>query len=201
MSIGSWVRQSLAGPVAVALVAPLLPVELAHEPRRPTPSDGWVYRKDLEEACEPESVETLATLHNIRTGEAMVLSEHEPSEQRFSQLLQDRVTGSSMPMDPKLIELLRKLACEHAPARIELVSGYRSWKLNELLRKKGRRVASHSQHTLGEAVDFRLEGVTTLQLRQAIERTGWQGGIGYYPKASDRFVHADAGPKRTWIGR
>ena len=201
MSILAWARQTLAGPIAVALTAPFVSVELAHEPSRPSPSTGWLHRKDRGDICQPAALPTLATLYNVHTGEAVVLSDDEPAQERFSSLLEDRVTGSSIQMDPSLIDLLRRLSCDRAPVRIELVSGYRSWKLNELLRKKGRRVASHSQHTLGHAIDFRIEGMPVKELRSAIERADWPGGIGYYPKQSDRFVHADAGPKRKWVGR
>src|SRR5438132_7142268 len=106
-------------------------------------------------------------------------------------------------MDPRLLDLLRRLAERHGDAgnavRIELVSGFRSPKLNEMLRKKGHNVASHSQHSLGHAVDFRVVGLTPAQMKQAILKAGWQGGIGQYDKSSDLFVHADVGPKREWF--
>ena len=86
-------------------------------------------------------------------------------------------------------------------ARVEIVSGYRSAKLNEMLRKKGHHVASHSQHSLGHAVDFRLVGVTPAEMHHALDALAWQGGIGQYDGASDLFVHADVGAKRTWKGR
>jgi uncharacterized protein YcbK (DUF882 family) len=198
---GSWAR-SVAGPVAVAFLAPFASVEIAQEPTRPTPSLGLAWRKDCSvDDAEPRTLPLLGTLLNAHSREVAVLSESEPTAERFSALLEDRVTGSRREMDPKLIGLLREVAGGRAPIRVEIVSGYRSWKLNEQLRKKGRRVASHSQHSLGEAIDFRVQGMTTAQLRKAIEDAHWQGGIGYYPKSSDRFVHADAGPKRKWIGK
>ena len=146
-------------------------------------------------------VETWATLINVHTGEAMPLSSAEPTFSRFCEALADRTTASKTALDPRLLELLRQVALRNPGARIELVSGYRSPKLNEMLRKKGHRVASHSQHSLGHAVDFRIIGLTPSQMKKAILKAGWEGGIGQYDKSSDLFVHADVGPKREWYER
>jgi uncharacterized protein YcbK (DUF882 family) len=157
--------------------------------------------RDEEDLDSDREVETWATLINVHTGEAMPLSSAEPSLDRFCEALADRATASRAPLDPRLLELLRQVALRHPGARIELVSGYRSPKLNEMLRKKGHRVASHSQHSLGHAVDFRIIGLTPSQMKQTILRAGWEGGIGQYDKSSDLFVHADVGPKREWHER
>jgi len=150
---------------------------------------------------EPASVETWATLVNVHTGEAMPLSGDEPRLERFCDALADRATASKAPLDPRLLELLRQVALQNPGTRIELVSGFRSPKLNEMLRKKGHNVASHSQHSLGHAVDFRVVGLTPAQMKQAILKAGWEGGVGQYDKSSDLFVHADVGPKREWYER
>ena len=125
-------------------------------------------------------------------------------------------------LDPRLLDLLRALAKLHetspgAAPRIELVSGFRSPKLNEMMRKKGHHVASHSQHSLGHAVDFRVvvacgaepasasaqecaSGATGVALdprllAREIRASGWDGGVGVYTSKDDWFVHADIGPK------
>ena len=180
-------------------------VAIAPEPPPPNGSMGLASRKDPSRddarwEPEAETAETLGTLVNTHSGEAVALSSEEPTLERFSTLLEDRVTGSRERMDPKLLELLRSLASGRTPARFELVSGYRSWKLNEMLRKKGHRVASHSQHSRGLAMDFRIVGISPDQLRGAIEATSWKGGIGTYSGQGDRFVHADTGPDRRWLG-
>jgi uncharacterized protein YcbK (DUF882 family) len=160
----------------------------------------WQYG-DEEDAVAPRPVETWATLINVHTGEAVALSSAEPSHPRFSDVLADRVTGSKIELDRRLLELLRQIARRNPGVRLELVSGYRSPKLNELLRKKGHKVASHSQHSLGHAVDFRVIGLTPSRMKEEILRVGWDGGIGQYDKSSDLFVHADVGPKREWFER
>lgn len=142
----------------------------------------------------------LARLVNIHTGEGAWLTATEPSAARLSELVSDRITGETIAVEPKLLDVLRSLAKTRVGVRIELVSGYRSPKLNEMLRKKERRVASHSQHSLGHALDFRFEGMTAKEMRKEVEALGWKGGIGQYDKPEDRFIHVDIGPNRRWKG-
>lgn len=149
----------------------------------------------------------LATLVQTHTDERVPLDALNPDGDRFSALLTDRVTGERHDLDPRLLDLLRSLSAKHVGARIELVSGYRSPKLNEMLRKKGHHVASHSQHSLGHAVDFRLiepdgdpKGMVPAEVEKEIRALGWVGGVGTYPLQSDWFVHADVGPNRRWLG-
>jgi uncharacterized protein YcbK (DUF882 family) len=82
-----------------------------------------------------EAAPLLATLVQTHTDERIPLDDATPSQERFSALLADRVTGERHAFDPKLLDLLRALAKRHPAARIELVSGYRSAKLNESMRK------------------------------------------------------------------
>lgn len=146
----------------------------------------------------------LATLDQVHTGEYLPLDATFPSQARFDQLMSDRSTGEHASLDPRLLGLLRALAEKHPGSRIELVSGYRSWKLNEMLRKKGHHVSSHSQHSLGHACDFRIvppdaeEGIDPRVLETEIRKLGWDGGVGVYPTKADWFVHADVGRERRW---
>lgn len=148
----------------------------------------------------------LATLFELHGDVRVPLDTDSPSNERFSAMLADRVTGDSKELDPELLGLLRTLAARHPGARIELVSGYRSPKLNEMLRKKGHHVASHSQHSLGHACDFRIvpsdaeRGIHPYELEKEIRDLGWKGGVGVYPTKDDWFVHADVGPNRRWEG-
>ncbi len=153
----------------------------------------------------PDDPPLLATLVQVHSPERVPLDDATPTQARFDALLSDRATGESHALDPELLGLLRKLAAQHAGARIELVSGYRSWKLNEMLRKKGHHVASHSQHSLGHACDFRIvpPGASLALDPRVVEREirelGWKGGVGVYPTAQDWFVHADVGRERRWV--
>ena len=156
------------------------------------------------ESAAAPGPELLATLVQTHTDERVPLDDVLPTQERFSALLADRVTGERHAVDARLLDLLRSLAKRHPASRIELVSGYRSAKLNETMRKKGHHVASHSQHSLGHAVDFRIvvgdekRGLDPRSLEKEIRQLGWEGGVGVYVLASDWFVHADVGKNRRW---
>lgn len=147
----------------------------------------------------------VATLVQIHSGELVALDARWPDDARFEALMADRATGSAHAIDPALLGLLRALAAKHPMSSIEIVSGYRSPKYNEMLRKKGHHVSPHSQHSLGRACDFRIlppgegHGVDPSMLEQEIRSLGWKGGIGVYPAKDDWFVHADVGPTRSWV--
>jgi uncharacterized protein YcbK (DUF882 family) len=143
----------------------------------------------------------LATLVHSHTGEHLALSEDAPSNEQFSRLVEDRGLGRRIDMAPRLLELLRSVARQNPGTRIEIVSGFRSPKRNEMMRKKGRNVASHSQHTLGQAIDFRVEGLSPGKVVEMLDKLKWKGGIGRYEAKHDRFVHVDVGPARRWQGR
>jgi uncharacterized protein YcbK (DUF882 family) len=161
-----------------------------------------------EERGEPPPL--LATLVQTHTDARVLLDASGPSPARFNALLADHVTGSKRSIDERLVDLLRRLAASHqsegGAVRIEIVSGYRSPKLNEVLRKKGHHVASKSQHSLGNAIDFRVvlpgaeKGIDPGQLERDIRALGWEGGVGMYTLEGDWFVHADVGPRRGWRG-
>jgi uncharacterized protein YcbK (DUF882 family) len=146
----------------------------------------------------------LATLDQIHTGERLTLDCDEPNQARFDTLLADRMTGARHALDQRLLGLLRALAGKHPGGRIELVSGYRSPKLNEMLRKKGHHVAGHSEHSLGHACDFRIvpagddAALDPRIVETEIRALGWDGGVGVYPTKADWFVHADVGRNRRW---
>jgi uncharacterized protein YcbK (DUF882 family) len=159
-------------------------------------------RKDRAPAAgEAAPVPVVGTLFNLHTLELVPLSGDEPSADRFAELLADKAMLAQIPIAPRLVELLRTMALTRPGVRIDIVSGYRSAKRNEMMRKKGRHVASHSQHTRGQAVDFRVEGMTVPEMVKEIEALKWDGGLGRYDGKGDLFVHADVGPKRRWSGQ
>ena len=97
----------------------------------------------------------------------------------------------------RLIGVLTRVAGRFSARRIDVVSGYRSPKYNLMLRKKGHQVARDSQHTHGNAVDFRIRGVGTSQVLHYV-RSLRVGGVGFYPHS--QFVHSDTGKVRYWTG-
>ncbi len=198
---------STASRILVAVLASL-PVTspLATDPSLPRhdhPGDlSLARRKELAPAGDDAALlPTVGTLFNTHTGEAAPLSDSEPSAERFSDLLADKALLARIAVAPSLLSLLRAVASTQPGARVDIVSGYRSPKRNEMMRKKGRHVASHSQHTLGQAVDFRIEGLDVGGMVKAIEGLKWDGGLGRYDGKGDLFVHADVGPNRRWKGQ
>jgi uncharacterized protein YcbK (DUF882 family) len=188
----------LASAAAATLVEPALPeVHVAHGAQRAD-------KKDPQAAVE-EDAPWLATLDQVHSGERIVLDQRSPTQARFEALLADGTTGERHALDARLLDLLRALAERHPGSRIELVSGYRSFKHNEMLRKKGHHVASHSQHSLGHACDFRIVppgadlAIDPHVVEGEIRSLGWDGGVGVYPTSGDWFVHADVGNRRRWV--
>ena len=118
--------------------------------------------------------------------------------EEINHFLFDFRTGDAAQMDPELLDLIYDVRAElGSDGTYQVVSAYRSPKTNDMLRGRSKNtgVAKNSQHLLGKAIDVRLEGVKTANLRDtalAMKR----GGVGFY-EASD-FVHMDTGRPRSW---
>lgn len=121
---------------------------------------------------------------------------YEDAYAELDHLMRDWRRDEVMTIDRSLIDLLLAVQNEVGHDKpITVISGYRSKSTNDMLRKKIRKVAKNSYHIRGMAVDFRVEGISTGALRQ-IAMHQKAGGVGYYP--SQRFIHLDTGPIRSW---
>ena len=113
--------------------------------------------------------------------------------------LGDHRTGDVRRFDPRLFDLLYDLTASlgDSSGEIDVICGYRTPGSNEFLRTRSRHtgVAQHSLHMQAEAIDIRLLGIPTSELRDAALRLH-RGGVGYY-RNSD-FVHVDIGRVRHW---
>ena len=117
---------------------------------------------------------------------------------KVNHFLSDFRTGDIVEIDPQLLDIIYDVrASLGSDATYQVISAYRSPKTNEMLRSRSKKtgVARKSQHLLGKAIDVRLEGVPTVELRDAAIRLQ-RGGVGYY-EGSD-FVHMDTGRVRRW---
>jgi len=114
----------------------------------------------------------------------------------IDQILRDHRTGDVAIMDLGMLDLLHALRVTMGSDEpFDVISGYRSPKTNEMLRDKGSGVAKKSLHMTGRAIDIRLPGRQTTELRTAaIALQG--GGVGYYAKSD--FIHLDVGRVRQW---
>ena len=116
----------------------------------------------------------------------------------INRFLSDFRTGDVTVMDRELLDLIYDVRDSlGGEGTYQIISAYRSPRTNEMLRtlSAASGVAKKSQHLLGKAIDVRLEGVPTAELRNAALRLQ-RGGVGYY-EASD-FVHMDTGRVRRW---
>jgi uncharacterized protein YcbK (DUF882 family) len=116
---------------------------------------------------------------------------------RLSRYLRDHRTGEVREYDPRVFDLLHDLttALGNPDLEIDVVCGYRTPWSNEFLRTHGHGVARQSLHMQAMAIDIRIPGVPTAQLRDAALALH-RGGVGYY--SASNFVHVDVGRVRRW---
>jgi hypothetical protein len=140
----------------------------------------------------------LVNLYNHWTHEWLAIAPGEPVPRATSdRFLRDHYTNQPAAMEPKLFDVLLAAARHFRSDTAIVVSAFRHPKYNLLLRKKGHQVARESNHTKGNAVDFYIPKIDTLQLH-AWAKDQKLGGVGLY--LSSRFVHMDTGPIRFWSG-
>ena len=139
--------------------------------------------------------------YHTHTGERMIVH-YQPGlytgsvRRALEYLLLDFPPEEKHPFDPKLFDSLHAIQKRYGkPTPFEIISGYRSPKTNEFLRKKSTGVARKSWHMQGRAVDIRVTGLPTTTLRDyALEQH--KGGVGFYAKSD--FIHLDTGRQRSW---
>lgn len=116
---------------------------------------------------------------------------------RINQYLRDYRTGDVREYDPHVLDLLHDLEASlgRPNGEIDVLCAYRTPRTNEYLRTHGHGVARHSLHMQAMAIDIRVPGVSTTELRDAALALH-RGGVGYY--AASGFVHVDVGRIRRW---
>ena len=116
---------------------------------------------------------------------------------RLNHFLRDFRTDESARIDPRLFDTLYELKrrAGNPDGVIEIISAYRSPQTNSKLRRKSKGVARKSLHLKGKAVDIRLRGSATSELRDVAIAMG-RGGVGYYRRSD--FIHLDTGQVRHW---
>jgi uncharacterized protein YcbK (DUF882 family) len=111
--------------------------------------------------------------------------------------LRDHRTGDARHFDARIFDLLADLTTfvGRPNAVIEVICGYRTPWSNTVLRRKSSGVAGQSLHMQAQAIDIRISGVKTSEVRDAALALH-RGGVGFYP--SSGFVHVDVGRVRRW---
>ena len=142
------------------------------------------------------------SLHNVHTGESEKIvywadgTYLQEGLNQINWILRDFRTSETKSIDPRLLNILYLLTRKLETGKPVLVlSGYRSKRTNDMLRRTTEGVARRSFHMAGRAIDIRMPKVATQHVHKAALRLGG-GGVGYYP--SSNFVHLDSGPVRTW---
>jgi uncharacterized protein YcbK (DUF882 family) len=114
----------------------------------------------------------------------------------INHILRDHRTGDVGAIALGLLDLLHGLCRRfETPQPFHVISGFRSAETNAALHSKGRGVASQSLHMYGRAIDIRVPGIRTCELK-ALALSLAAGGVGYYPQSD--FVHVDIGRVRSW---
>jgi len=154
--------------------------------------------------AQAQGIERTLTFYNIHTKETETITYKRDGEflpegmKQINHIMRDWRREEPTDMDPGLIDTIWEIYQELGSQEpIHLVSGYRSKKTNERLRRRGGGQARKSQHILGKAADIHLPDVPVKKLRNsALVRE--VGGVGYYPKSGLPFVHVDTGRVRHW---
>ncbi|WAS99690.1 YcbK family protein [Rouxiella chamberiensis] len=141
-------------------------------------------------------------INNLHTGETLKTEFFDGKKYnrdelaRLNHLFRDYRAEQVKNIDPQLFDHLYRLQIMLGTSKpVQLISGYRTLATNNSLRKHGSGVAKHSYHTLGQAMDFHIQGVDLANIRKAALKMR-MGGVGYYPRSD--FVHIDTGPARSW---
>jgi uncharacterized protein YcbK (DUF882 family) len=200
---------------------PPAPVSQAQKPDAQSPDDDASVQGPSAEANDPDFRAAVAAalpivpaayatqpyrlrLHNLHTLEDIdivyrVGDNYQPDAVALLNFfLRDHNTNEVKEYDPREFDLLHDILTHlhHPDALIDVVCGYRTQETNEILRASSHGgVAEHSQHILGHAIDIRIPGSSTVQIRNAALALN-EGGVGYYP--TTHFVHVDVGAIRTW---
>jgi uncharacterized protein YcbK (DUF882 family) len=180
---------------AATAAAALLPYHEASATILPSPGDAT--------AAGGRALTRWIELVNTHTSESLQVAYRDAtgfvgaSIDRLRWLLRDHRANEAGRIDTALFDQLADVAAQlGVEPRFQVISGYRSPRTNEMLRRHGGGgVARNSLHTQGRAIDVRLRGVSCADLRDAAIAAR-RGGVGYYRRSD--FVHFDTGAVRSW---
>jgi len=103
-------------------------------------------------------------------------------------------TGAALASAERVAELMERIRQFFGNLPITVNSWYRTPEYNKQVGG-----AKNSQHVLGRAVDFTVEGIKPAEVQKCLSAVVKElgiGGLGCY----DRFTHVDIGKRRTWQG-
>ena len=127
------------------------------------------------------------SLYNIHNKESLTIlykkdGKYIPSAlKKLNWIFRDWRRDEATKMDPKLFDIIWEIHTElGSKAPVHIISGYRSRKTNNMLRRTVGGQAKNSRHILGKAADIHIPDVPLKEMRySAMVRE--RGGVGYYP--------------------
>jgi uncharacterized protein YcbK (DUF882 family) len=96
---------------------------------------------------------------------------------RAARVLRDPRTGNEHPVDPRVLDLVYRVAVHFSAHEVRIISGYRT-----------PRNGSHSNHGRGRAIDLVVPGASDEEVARFAREQGFVG-VGVYPVSG--FVHLD----------
>jgi uncharacterized protein YcbK (DUF882 family) len=174
------------------VVPGVMPVETAASgASTDVPEDGKPYELKMTNLHTGENLNIVYRIGDTYLPDAL---------EKLNYFLRDHNTQDVSNYDPKEFDVLHAMMARLGKLNsvINIVCGYRTPETNAALRQNSPQtgVAEHSQHMEGHAIDLRVPGVSTTQLRNAALSLR-AGGVGFYPVS--QFVHIDVGPVREWV--
>lgn len=142
-----------------------------------TTSDAGSAEGPIEVLLHDENAKEDATVWINRDG-----TMDEASAAEVRRLFRCRRTHKEREIERGTLAMLADVATRYPGKRIQYVSAYRATK--EESRK--------SPHRAGRAVDFRINGVSSIEIRDYLWSTYREVGIGWYPK--EQYIHIDHRP-------
>lgn len=153
---------------------------------------------------ETEATERRLQIYSVNTEERIDVvykrnGEYVPEAlDKIDWIMRDWRRDEKTKMSRELIDLLWEVHQQVGSKEpIHLISGYRSLKTNNMLRRTKGGQAKKSQHILGNAADVHFPDVPVKRLRNA-GLIRQYGGVGYYPTSAIPFVHLDVARVRHW---
>ena len=125
-----------------------------------TPADSVPYRLRLYHLHTGEHLDVVYRIGDQYLPEGVAALDH---------FLRDHRTGDEKEYDIREFDLLHDLLAKlgHLDSEIDIVCGYRTPWSNNYLREHSNGVALHSQHMEAKAIDIRIPGIPTAQVRDA----------------------------------
>lgn len=158
----------------------------------PAPTGAKDPKKDVKKPQNPPTYAAKAKtpgtlhLHRLATNEDFTLKVGDrrgrippPTIKSFENVLR-YPNGNTHAIEPRLVALLGIVSDHFGSRKLDVISGFRPYSPTQY--------TAHSNHNIGHAVDFRVEGVPNEVLRDFC-RTLRNVGVGYYPNST--FVHLD----------